>query len=245
MVARHDLRHQELRHDEEGARLARHSTASPTPSTTTRPRASSARRLEGWARKVGWETLLNRAGTTFRKLPDKDKDGLDREEGDRADARPAVDDQAAGARRRRQAAGRLQAGARTRRRCGVRRRPARCACRGSRARSDEARTHAATVTFNSTRPKVTTGFSLRPSPFSNRTRPYRSIVRNVLENCFLRGRSRRERIDRFRPPLGNKRQQGAVLLRQHLGEAFDRREPYVGIVGRGGAGLRRCRACSA
>lgn len=29
--------------------------------------------LEGWVHKVGWETLLNRAGTTFRKLPDKDK----------------------------------------------------------------------------------------------------------------------------------------------------------------------------
>ena len=27
-------------------------------------------------KKVGWETLLNRAGTTFRKLPDKDKAGL-------------------------------------------------------------------------------------------------------------------------------------------------------------------------
>ncbi len=33
--------------------------------------------LEGWARAVGWETLLNRAGTTFRKLPDADKAGLD------------------------------------------------------------------------------------------------------------------------------------------------------------------------
>jgi arsenate reductase len=32
--------------------------------------------LEGWAKDVGWETLLNRAGTTFRKLPDKDKEGL-------------------------------------------------------------------------------------------------------------------------------------------------------------------------
>ncbi len=32
--------------------------------------------LEGWARAVGWETLLNRAGTTFRALPAKDKDGL-------------------------------------------------------------------------------------------------------------------------------------------------------------------------
>ena len=34
-------------------------------------------RLERWERKVGWETLLNRAGTTFRKLPDKNKADLD------------------------------------------------------------------------------------------------------------------------------------------------------------------------
>lgn len=33
--------------------------------------------LKGWAGKVGWEALLNRAGTTFRKLPDADKAGLD------------------------------------------------------------------------------------------------------------------------------------------------------------------------
>ena len=33
-------------------------------------------RLETWAKKVGWEKLLNRAGTTFRKLPDTDKTGL-------------------------------------------------------------------------------------------------------------------------------------------------------------------------
>jgi len=32
--------------------------------------------LESWARKVGWETLLNRSGTTFRKLPDSDKERL-------------------------------------------------------------------------------------------------------------------------------------------------------------------------
>jgi arsenate reductase (glutaredoxin) len=32
--------------------------------------------LEGWANKVGWEILLNRAGTTFRKLPDADKGDL-------------------------------------------------------------------------------------------------------------------------------------------------------------------------
>lgn len=33
--------------------------------------------LDGWASSSGWETLLNRAGTTFRELPDKDKTGLD------------------------------------------------------------------------------------------------------------------------------------------------------------------------
>jgi arsenate reductase len=33
-------------------------------------------KLEGWAKKVGWETLLNRAGTTFRKLPENEKEGL-------------------------------------------------------------------------------------------------------------------------------------------------------------------------
>lgn len=33
-------------------------------------------RLEKWSKKVGWETLLNKAGTTFKKLPDKDKEGL-------------------------------------------------------------------------------------------------------------------------------------------------------------------------
>ena len=33
-------------------------------------------KLKGWSDKLGWETLLNRAGTTFRKLPDADKEGL-------------------------------------------------------------------------------------------------------------------------------------------------------------------------
>jgi len=32
--------------------------------------------IEGWARDVGWETLLNRAGTTFRALPEKEREGL-------------------------------------------------------------------------------------------------------------------------------------------------------------------------
>ena len=33
-------------------------------------------KLKGWSDEVGWETLLNRAGTTFRKLPDSDREGL-------------------------------------------------------------------------------------------------------------------------------------------------------------------------
>jgi arsenate reductase len=33
-------------------------------------------KLKGWSDKLGWETLLNRAGTTFRKLPDADKEGI-------------------------------------------------------------------------------------------------------------------------------------------------------------------------
>jgi arsenate reductase len=33
--------------------------------------------LEGWVRQLGWEVLLNRAGTTFRKLPEADKQGID------------------------------------------------------------------------------------------------------------------------------------------------------------------------
>ena len=32
--------------------------------------------LKHWCDELGWETLLNRAGTTFRKLPDGDKEGL-------------------------------------------------------------------------------------------------------------------------------------------------------------------------
>ncbi len=33
-------------------------------------------KLEGWANKAGWDALLNRAGTTFKKLSDKDKAAL-------------------------------------------------------------------------------------------------------------------------------------------------------------------------
>ena len=34
-------------------------------------------RLARWTKQVGWESLLNRRGTTWRQLPDKDKDGVD------------------------------------------------------------------------------------------------------------------------------------------------------------------------
>ena len=30
-------------------------------------------RLEHWVAQLGWESLLNRAGTTFRKLPEADR----------------------------------------------------------------------------------------------------------------------------------------------------------------------------
>src|SRR5664279_2698983 len=33
-------------------------------------------RLKRWSDELGWETLLNRAGTTFRKLPESDKEDL-------------------------------------------------------------------------------------------------------------------------------------------------------------------------
>lgn len=33
--------------------------------------------LRRWQKQVGWEVLLNRAGTTFRKLPEKAKENLD------------------------------------------------------------------------------------------------------------------------------------------------------------------------
>jgi arsenate reductase (glutaredoxin) len=32
--------------------------------------------LKSWCDELGWEALLNRAGTTFRKLPDSDREGL-------------------------------------------------------------------------------------------------------------------------------------------------------------------------
>ncbi len=36
-----------------------------------------AAHLEDWIGRVGWDVLLNRAGTTFRKLPEADRADLD------------------------------------------------------------------------------------------------------------------------------------------------------------------------
>lgn len=36
----------------------------------------SRERLEAWVAELGWEKVLNRAGTTFRKLPDAEKADL-------------------------------------------------------------------------------------------------------------------------------------------------------------------------
>jgi Spx/MgsR family transcriptional regulator len=38
---------------------------------------ADAQRIAGWAEEAGWEKVLNRAGTTFRKLPEADKQDLD------------------------------------------------------------------------------------------------------------------------------------------------------------------------
>jgi arsenate reductase len=56
------LRHQELRHD-----YSFHDY---------KVQGVERGRLGEWVRAVGWETLLNRAGTTFRKLPNADKTDL-------------------------------------------------------------------------------------------------------------------------------------------------------------------------
>ena len=37
----------------------------------------TAAKVKAWCKALGWETVLNRAGTTFRKLPDDAKAGLD------------------------------------------------------------------------------------------------------------------------------------------------------------------------
>lgn len=38
---------------------------------------ADAGRIAGWVQAAGWEKVLNRAGTTFRKLPEAEREGLD------------------------------------------------------------------------------------------------------------------------------------------------------------------------
>lgn len=38
-----------------------------------------AARLKRWSNALGWEAVLNRAGTTYRSLPDADKQDLDQD----------------------------------------------------------------------------------------------------------------------------------------------------------------------
>ena len=38
---------------------------------------ADAAKIADWVEQAGWEVVLNRRGTTFRKLPDADKEGLD------------------------------------------------------------------------------------------------------------------------------------------------------------------------
>jgi len=40
---------------------------------------ADAAKLARWCDALGWETVINRAGTTFKKLPEDKKVGLDRQ----------------------------------------------------------------------------------------------------------------------------------------------------------------------
>ncbi len=35
------------------------------------------RQVEGWVKQLGWDKLLNKASTTWRELPEKEKDRVD------------------------------------------------------------------------------------------------------------------------------------------------------------------------
>ncbi|HEY4163056.1 MAG TPA: arsenate reductase [Dongiaceae bacterium] len=37
----------------------------------------ASEKLKAWAGKLGWEVLLNRAGTTFRAVPERNKQAID------------------------------------------------------------------------------------------------------------------------------------------------------------------------
>lgn len=39
----------------------------------------AAEQLHAWSEELGWESLLNRRGTTWRQLPEAERDGVDRQ----------------------------------------------------------------------------------------------------------------------------------------------------------------------
>ena len=105
----HHLRHQELRHHEEGARLARRPWRGLRLS-----RLQDRRHRQGQAQAVERRSRLGDAAQPRRhhvsQIARWRQGGAEREQGAGPDAGAALDDQAAGARSRRQIAGRLQAG---------------------------------------------------------------------------------------------------------------------------------------
>jgi arsenate reductase len=34
--------------------------------------------LDGWCKKINWDVLLNRRGTTWRKIPEQERDGINK-----------------------------------------------------------------------------------------------------------------------------------------------------------------------
>src|ERR1700742_35118 len=66
--------------------------------------------LERWAKAVGWENAAEQGRNNVQEAARQGQGRHHREESDRADAGATVDDQAPGARHRRQADGGFQAG---------------------------------------------------------------------------------------------------------------------------------------
>lgn len=70
----YDLRHQELRHEK--ARNWLDSRGTSYDFHDYKVEGIDRAQLERWCAQLGWETLLNRSGTTFRKLDEADKQDL-------------------------------------------------------------------------------------------------------------------------------------------------------------------------
>ena len=60
-----------MRHDEEGAHLARRKHLSNYDFHDYKTPGIDRDHLTRWCNEHGWQTVFNRAGTTFRKLDDE------------------------------------------------------------------------------------------------------------------------------------------------------------------------------